>query len=178
MADLKNSKTYKNLMAAFSGESQARNKYEFYASKARKEGYEKIAAFFQETADNEKEHAEQWFKHMDGIGNTAENLKAAAEGENYEWTDMYKKFAEEAKEEGFDDIAAKFERVGAVEKSHEERYRKILEVLDAGKIFKKDGVVIWRCRMCGNLHVAEEAPEVCPICGHLQSFFEIKADEI
>lgn len=178
MPDLKGSKTYENLKVAFSGESQARNKYEFYASKARKEGYEKIAAFFQETADNEKEHAEQWFKEIQGIGTTAENLKDAAAGENYEWTEMYAEFAEVAKKEGFTEIAEKMERVGAVEKSHEERYNKILEAVNAGKVFKKDDIVIWRCRKCGNIHVGKIAPEKCPICGHLQSFFEIKYDEI
>lgn len=178
MPELKGTKTEKNLMEAFSGESQARNKYEFYASKARKEGYERIAAFFQETADNEKEHAEQWFKYFHGIGTTAENLKDAAAGENYEWADMYKRMAEEAAEEGFDEIAAKFEKVGDVEKTHEERYEKILEVVNAGKVFKKDDIVIWRCRMCGHIHVAKVAPERCPICGHEQAFFEIAADEI
>ena len=178
MKDLKGTKTEKNLEAAFSGESQARNKYEFYASKAKKEGYEKIAAFFQETADNEKEHAEQWFKEFHGIGTTAENLKDAAEGENYEWTKMYEEFAKTAREEGFDEIADKMELVGKVEKSHEERYNKILEVLNSGKVFKKDEVIIWRCRKCGNLHIGESTPEKCPICGHLQAFFEIKYDEI
>ena len=178
MPDLKGSKTLKNLMTSFAGESEARNKYEFYASRARKEGYERIAAFFQETADNEKEHGEQWFKLAYGIGTTPENLKTAAEGENYEWTKMYAEFAKTAREEGFDEIADKFERVGAVEKSHEERYNKILEVLNAGKVFKKDDIVIWRCRMCGNLHVGKVAPDQCPICGHLQAFFEIKSDEI
>ncbi|MDR0591114.1 MAG: rubrerythrin family protein [Candidatus Nomurabacteria bacterium] len=178
MPELKGTKTEKNLMDAFAGESQARNKYEFYASKARKEGYEKIAAFFQETADNEKEHAEQWFKYFHGIGSTAENLKDAAEGENYEWTDMYARMAEEAKEEGFSEVAFKMEKVAEVEKTHEERYNKILEVVEAGKVFKKDGVVIWRCRKCGNIHVAKVAPEKCPICGHEQAFFEIKAEEI
>jgi rubrerythrin len=178
MPELKGSKTERNLNEAFAGESMARNKYEFYASKARKEGYEKIAAYFQETADNEKEHAEQWFKLLDGINTTPENLVAAAAGERYEWDDMYVHMAKEAKEEGFDEIAAKFELVGAVEKSHEERYNKILEVVNAGKVFKKDDIVIWRCRKCGHIHVAKVAPERCPICGHEQSFFEINADEI
>ena len=178
MPDLKGSKTIENLMKAFSGESQARNKYEFYASKAKKEGFERIAAFFQETADNEKEHAEQWFKAAHGIGTTAENLKDAAAGENYEWTEMYVEFAKTAREEGFEEIAEKFERVGDVEKSHEERYNKILEVVNSGKVFEKDDIIIWRCRMCGHLHIAKTAPEKCPICGHLQAFFEIKCDEI
>ncbi|MDR0398055.1 MAG: rubrerythrin family protein [Candidatus Nomurabacteria bacterium] len=178
MPELKGTKTEKNLIEAFAGESTARNKYEFYASKARKEGFEKIAAYFQETADNEKEHAEQWFKAYHGIGTTAENLEDAAAGENYEWTDMYERMASEARAEGFDELADKFDKVGAVEKSHEERYRRILDVVNAGKVFKKDDVVIWRCRKCGHIHVAKVAPERCPICGHEQAFFEINADEI
>jgi len=178
MADLKGTKTEKNLEAAFAGESQARNKYEYYASKAKKEGYEKIAAFFQETADNEKEHAEQWFKEFHGIGTTAENLKDAAAGENFEWTKMYKEFAETAREEGFDEIADKMDEVADVEKSHEERYNNILKTLEAGKIFKKDEEVIWRCRMCGHLHTGKEAPEECPICSHPQAFQEVKSDVI
>lgn len=178
MPDLKGSKTLENLKTAFAGECQAYAKYEFYASKAKKEGYEKIAAYFQETADNEKEHAEQWFKEVHGVGTTAENLKDAAAGEKYEWKDMYVEFAKIAREEGFDEIADKMDRVGAVEKSHEERYNRISEVLDAGEVFKKDSDTIWRCRKCGNIHIAKTAPEKCLICGHEQAFFEINADEI
>ncbi|MDR2523991.1 MAG: rubrerythrin family protein [Candidatus Nomurabacteria bacterium] len=178
MKDLKGTKTEKNLMEAFAGESQARNKYTFFAKKARDEGYERIAAFFEETAANEQEHAEQWFKYFHGIGTTAENLKDAAEGENFEWTDMYARMAKEAKDEGFAEIAFKMEKVAEVEKTHEERYNKILETVEAGEVFKKDDMVIWRCRKCGHIHIAKIAPEKCPICGHVQAFFEIKADEI
>lgn len=178
MKELKGSKTEKNLIEAYGGESTACLKYKYYASKARKEGYEKIAAFFEETATNEMEHAEQWFKLFHGINNTAENLKDAAAGENYEWTDMYARMAKEAKEEGFDEIAAKFEKVGKIEKSHEERYEKIEKVLNQGEVFKKDNEIMWRCRKCGNLHFAKAAPEVCPVCGHKQSFYEICSDEI
>ena len=156
--ELKGSKTEKNLQAAFAGESQARNKYTYFASKAKKEGYEQISAIFTETAANEKEHAELWFKYLGGIGTTAENLKAAAAGENEEWTDMYVRFANEAKEEGFDDIAARFAGVGAIEKEHEKRYLALLKDLEEGKVFKKDGVVIWKCRNCGHIHVGTEAP--------------------
>jgi rubrerythrin len=178
MPELKGTKTEKNLMEAFAGESQARNKYEFYAAKARKDGFERIAAFFEETASNEKEHAEQWFKYFHGIGSTADNLRDASAGENYEWTDMYARMAKEAKAEGFDDIAFKFEKVAEVEKTHEERYNEILKTVEAGEVFKKDDMVIWRCRKCGNIHVAKVAPAKCPICGHEQAFFEIKADAI
>jgi len=178
MSDLKGTKTEKNLMEAFAGESQARNKYEFYAVKAQKEGYEKIAAFFQETADNEKEHAEQWFKEFHGIGTTAENLKGAAAGENFEWTDMYKRMAKEAREEGFDAIADKMDEVADVEKSHEERYNMILKTLEAGEVFSKNDEVVWRCRKCGHLHIGKTPPEKCPICGHDKAFAEIKSDVI
>ncbi|MBR4798243.1 MAG: rubrerythrin family protein [Oscillospiraceae bacterium] len=171
--ELKGSKTEKNLQAAFAGESQARNKYTYFASKAKKEGYEQISAVFTETAANEKEHAELWFKYLGGIGTTAENLKAAAAGENEEWTDMYVRFANEAKEEGFDDIAARFAGVGAIEKEHEKRYLALLKDLEDGKVFKKDGVVIWKCRNCGHIHVGTEAPQVCPVCAHPQAYFEV-----
>ena len=171
--ELKGSKTEKNLQTAFAGESQARNKYTYFASKAKKEGYEQISAIFTETAANEKEHAELWFKYLGGIGATAENLKAAAAGENEEWTDMYVRFANEAKEEGFDDIAARFAGVGAIEKEHEKRYLALLKDLEEGKVFKKDGVVIWKCRNCGHIHVGTEAPSICPVCAHPQSYFEV-----
>ncbi len=171
--ELKGSKTEKNLQTAFAGESQARNKYTYFASKAKKEGYEQISAIFTETAANEKEHAELWFKYLGGIGTTAENLKAAAAGENEEWTDMYVRFANEAKEEGFDDIAARFAGVGAIEKEHEKRYLALLKDLEEGKVFKKDGVVIWKCRNCGHIHVGTEAPSICPVCAHPQSYFEV-----
>ena len=176
MAELKGSKTEKNLWEAFAGESQARNKYEFYASKAKKEGYEKIAAFFQETADNEKEHAEQWFKYLDGINDTEQNLKDAAAGENYEWTQMYARMAKEAKEEGFVEIAHKFALVAEVEKTHDARYQHIEGVLVSGKVFEKDEEIVWRCRKCGNLHFGKKAPAKCPICGHEQGFQEVKSD--
>ena len=178
MPELKGSKTEENLKTAFAGESQARNKYEFYAKKAQKEGYEKIAAFFQETADNEKEHAEQWSKEFHGIGTTAENLADAAAGEHYEWSEMYAKFAKVAREEGFDAIADKMQEVGDVERSHEERYNMILGVLDAGEVFKKTESVTWRCRKCGHLHDGKTPPEKCPICGHEKAFCEIKSDVI
>ena len=171
--ELKGSKTEKNLQTAFAGESQARNKYTYFASKAKKEGYEQISAIFTETAANEKEHAELWFKYLGGIRTTAENLKAAAAGENEEWTDMYVRFANEAKEEGFDDIAARFAGVGAIEKEHEKRYLALLKDLEEGKVFKKDGVVIWKCRNCGHIHVGTEAPSICPVCAHPQSYFEV-----
>ncbi|MBQ4000618.1 MAG: rubrerythrin family protein [Oscillospiraceae bacterium] len=174
--ELKGSKTEKNLQAAFAGESQARNKYTYFASKAKKEGYEQISAIFTETAANEKEHAELWFKYLGGIGTTAENLKAAAAGENEEWTDMYVRFANEAKEEGFDDIAARFAGVGAIEKEHEKRYLALLKDLEEGKVFKKDGVVIWKCRNCGHIHVGTEAPQVCPVCAHPQAYFEVVSE--
>ena len=177
MAELKGSKTEKNLMEAFAGESQARNKYTYFASKAKKEGYEQIAAIFLETADNEKEHAKLWFKLLNnGISSTEENLKAAAEGENYEWTDMYDKFAKEAREEGFEQIANLFEGVAKIEKEHEERYRKLLENLEDGLVFSKDGDKIWKCRNCGHICIGKEAPEICPVCAHPQAYFEVKAE--
>ena len=175
--ELKGSKTEANLQAAFAGESQARNKYTYFASKAKKEGYEQIASIFLETAENEKEHAKLWFKLLEGgeIGSTAENLKAAAAGENYEWTDMYASFAKEAKEEGFDKIALLFEAVGKIEKEHEERYLELLKNVEEEKIFVKDSVQVWKCRNCGHIHIGENAPKVCPVCSHPQSYFEIKA---
>lgn len=176
MADLKGTKTEKNLLEAFAGESMARSKYTYFASKAKKEGYEQIAALFEETANNEKEHAKMWFKLLDGIGSTAENLKAAAEGENYEWTDMYDKFAKEAREEGFDHIAQLFDSVGAIEKEHEERYLKLLKNVEDGLVFSKDGDTIWKCRNCGHICIGPKAPEVCPVCAHPQSYFEVKAE--
>ena len=176
--ELKGSKTEANLMAAFAGESQARNKYTYYASKAKKEGYEQISALFQETADNEKEHAKMWFKLLQGgqIKSTAENLKDAAAGENYEWTDMYAGFAKIAKEEGFDRIAYLFEEVGKIEKEHEARYLKLLDNVENELVFSKDGDKIWKCRNCGHICIGKEAPKVCPVCEHPQSFFEIKAE--
>ena len=176
--DLKGSKTEKNLLEAFAGESQARNKYSYYASRAKKEGYEKIAAIFEETANNEKEHAKMWFKYLhDGqVPNTIENLKAAAEGENFEWTEMYKKMAEEAKEEGFMEIAAKFALVAKIEAEHEQRYLKLLEKVQGGKIFIAPDVVVWKCRNCGHIHVGKEAPKVCPACAHPQSYFELRVE--
>ena len=174
--DLKGSKTEANLWTAFAGESQARNKYTYFASQAKKEGYEQIAAIFEETALNEKDHAKIWFKELQGIGTTAENLKAAADGENYEWTDMYDEFAKTAKEEGFDRLAFLFEAVGKIEKEHEERYRKLLENVEEGKVFEAGSVKIWKCRNCGHIVVGTSAPEVCPVCNHPRSFFEIKAE--
>ena len=174
--ELKGSKTEQNLRDAFSGESQARNKYTYFASKAKKEGYEQIASLFLETADNEKEHAKIWFKLLNGIGSTAENLLAAAEGENYEWTDMYAQFAKEAREEGFEDIAKLFEGVAAIEKEHEARYRKLLANLQDGLVFSRDGDKIWQCRNCGHIVIGKEAPETCPVCAHPQAYFEIKAE--
>ena len=175
--ELKGSKTEQNLLTAFAGESQARNKYTYYASKAKKEGYEQIAAIFQETADNEKEHAELWFKYLhDGkVPTTEVNLLDAAEGENYEWTDMYKHMAEVAREEGFKEIAIKFELVGKIEKEHEERYRALLEKVKAEKVFISEDVVIWKCRNCGHIHVGKQAPEICPTCAHPKSYFERQA---
>ena len=174
--DLKGSKTEQNLRDAFAGESQARNKYTYFASKARKEGYVQIANLFLETADNEKEHAKIWFKLLGGIGDTAENLLAAAAGENYEWTDMYARFAQEAREEGFDDIAALFEGVAAIEKEHEERYRKLLANLQGGLVFSKDGDAVWQCSNCGHIVIGKQAPEVCPVCAHPQAYFQVKAE--
>jgi len=173
--ELKESKTFKNLMTAFSGESQARSKYTYYASSAKKEGYEQIADIFTETADNEKEHAKMWFKELNGgsIPSTLDNLKSAAEGENYEWTDMYKNFAKVAKEEGFNDIARKFELVGEVEAHHEERYKDLVKNLDEKKVFARGEKVVWKCRNCGYIFVGEKAPLVCPCCAHPQSYFEL-----
>ena len=178
MPELKGTKTEKNLMEAFAGESQARNKYTYFASKAKKEGYEQIAAIFQETADNEKEHAKLWFKLLHGgeVPTTAENLLAAAEGENFEWTDMYDRMAKEAKEEEFDRIAYLFEAVGKIEKEHEERYRKLLANVDEDLVFSRDGDAIWKCRNCGHIVVGTKAPEVCPVCNHPKAYFEIKAE--
>lgn len=176
MENLKGTKTEANLWAAFAGESQARNKYSYFASKARKDGFEQIAAIFEETAGNEKEHAKIWFKLLEGIGTTPDNLKAAADGENYEWTDMYATFAKEAKEEGFDKIAFLFEEVGKIEKEHEERYRKLLENIQGDLVFSRDGDVIWKCSNCGHIHVGKKAPEICPVCTHPKSYFEIKAE--
>lgn len=178
MMELKGSKTEQNLMTAFAGESQARNKYTYFASKAKKDGYEQIAAIFEETANNEKEHAKIWFKLLNGgeIPSTEENLKAAADGENYEWTDMYDEFAKTAREEGFDHIAYLFEGVAKIEKEHEERYRKLLSNIDDKLVFSNDGDAIWICRNCGHVHIGPEAPKVCPICAHPQSYFERKAN--
>ncbi len=171
--ELKGSRTEANLLAAFAGESQARNKYTYFASKAKKEGYEQIAALFEETANNEKEHAKMWFKELGELKDTASNLLSAAEGENYEWTEMYEEFARVAEEEGFKAIAAKFRGVAAVEKMHEERYRALLKNVETKKVFEKAGVVVWECRNCGHIHVGEKAPEVCPVCAHPQAYFEI-----
>lgn len=176
--ELKGSKTEKNLMEAFAGESQARNKYTYFASKAKKEGYEQIAAIFQETADNEKEHAKLWFKLLNGgeVPTTVENLKAAADGENFEWTNMYDRMAKEAKEEGFDRISYLFEAVGKIEKEHEARYRALLEKVENGTVFSAGEVKIWKCRNCGHIVVGTKAPEVCPVCNHPKAYFEIKAE--
>ena len=174
--ELKGTKTEKNLMAAFAGESQARNKYTYFASVAKKEGYEQIAAIFLKTAENEKEHAKLWFKYLDGIGNTAQNLKAAAEGENYEWTDMYDTFAKEAEEEGFKELADKFRAVGRIEKTHEERYRTLLNNVEMNAVFEKAGERMWECRNCGHIVVGKAAPEVCPVCNHPRSYFEVREE--
>ncbi len=176
--NLKGTKTEANLQTAFAGESMARNKYTYFASKAKKDGYVQIANIFEETAANEKEHAKMWFKLLNGgsIGSTVENLKAAAEGENYEWTDMYDQFAKEAKEEGFDDIAALFEGVAAIEKEHEERYRKLLANIEGDLVFSKEGDVVWQCANCGHICVGKKAPEVCPVCNHPQAHFQVKAE--
>lgn len=175
--ELKGSRTEKNLQAAFAGESQARNKYTYWASKAKKEGYEQIAAIFLETAENEKEHAKMWFKYLEGgsIKSTVENLEAAAAGENFEWTDMYKEFAKVAREEGFDKIAFEFEAVAKIEKEHEERYLALLEKVKGGKVFVSDDVVVWKCRNCGHIHIGKFAPEVCPVCAHPRAYFELRA---
>ncbi len=167
--------TEKNLAAAFAGESQARNKYTYFASTAKKEGYEQIASLFLKTADNEKEHAKMWFKELNGIGSTAENLGAAATGENYEWTDMYEGFAKTAEEEGFPELAEKFRLVGAIEKEHEERYRALLKNVETAQVFEKSEVKVWECRNCGHIVVGTKAPEVCPVCAHPQSYFEVNA---
>ncbi|MBQ9504081.1 MAG: rubrerythrin family protein [Lachnospiraceae bacterium] len=175
--ELKGSQTEKNLQTAFAGESQARNKYTYFASKAKKDGYVQIAKIFEETAENEKEHAKMWYKLLNGgIGSTEENLKAAAEGENYEWTDMYDGFAKTAREEGFEDIAKLFEGVAAIEKEHEERYRKLLDNIEKERVFSKDGEVIWQCANCGHICVGRKAPETCPVCSHPQSYFMVKAE--
>ena len=174
--DLKGTKTEQNLMTAFAGESQARNKYTYFASVARKEGYEQIAALFLKTADNEKEHAKMWFKELGGLGDTAQNLLAAAEGENYEWTDMYDTFAKEAEEEGFTAIAARFRAVAAIEKAHEERYRALLNNVEMQKVFEKAEETMWECRNCGHLVMGKKAPQVCPVCVHPQSFFEVRKE--
>ncbi|MEE1002919.1 MAG: rubrerythrin family protein [Acutalibacteraceae bacterium] len=175
--ELKGSKTEKNLMEAFAGESMARNKYTYFASKAKKDGFVQIANIFEETAANEKEHAKMWFKYLNGgIDDTAANLKAAAEGENYEWTDMYDRMAKEAHEEGFEEIALKFELVAKVEKEHEERYKKLLANVEGGLVFSKDGDTIWQCINCGHIVVGKSAPQVCPTCNHPQSYFQVKAE--
>ena len=176
--ELKGSKTEKNLQEAFAGESQARNKYTFYASKAKKDGYVQISKFFEETAANEKEHAEIWFKYLHGgkVPGTVANLKDAAEGENFEWTDMYARMAAEAREEGFEEIAQKFEMVGAIEREHEERYRKLLANIEQGIVFSREGDVIWQCSNCGHIVVGKKAPDVCPVCDHEQSYFQLKAE--
>ena len=176
--ELKGSKTYENLMTAFAGESQARNKYTYYASQARKDGYEQIAAIFEETANNEKEHAKMWFKELHGgaVPDTLTNLNDAADGENYEWTDMYDEFAKVAREEGFTRIAALFEGVAKIEKEHEERYRKLISNIEGGLVFSKDGDTIWQCRNCGHIVIGKEAPKICPVCQHPQSYFEIKKE--
>ena len=178
MQDLKGTKTERNLMDAFAGESQARNKYSYYASKARRDGYEQIAALFEETANNEKEHAKLWFKYLHGgeVPDTMANLKDAAEGENYEWADMYDRMAREAEEEGFTEIAKKFRAVGAIERHHEERYRKLLANIEDGIVFSRDEDAMWICRNCGHIVIGRKAPELCPVCKHSRSFFEIKAD--
>ena len=174
--ELKGSKTEKNLMTAFAGESEARNKYTYFASVAKKEGYEQISAIFLKTAENEKEHAKMWFKALGGLNDTAKNLLAAAEGENYEWTDMYATFAKEAEEEGFTDLAEKFRRVGEIEKSHEERYRALLNNVEMQKVFEKSEQTMWECRNCGHLVMGKKAPEVCPVCAHPKSYFEVRAE--
>ena len=176
MAELKGSKTEQNLWTAFAGESQARNKYTYFASKAKKDGYVQISKIFEETAANEKEHAEIWFKLLNGIGTTAENLETAAQGENYEWTDMYATMAKEAREEGFDHIAFLFEEVAKIEKEHEERYRKLLANVEGGLVFSRDGEMIWQCSNCGHIHLGKQAPEMCPVCAHPKAYFQLKAE--
>ena len=174
--DLKGTKTEQNLMAAFAGESQARNKYTYFASVAKKEGYEQIAEIFLKTADNEKEHAKLWFKALGELGDTAKNLAAAAEGENYEWTEMYENFAKDAEEEGFKALAAQFRKVAAIEKTHEERYRALLNNVEMNKVFEKAEESIWECRNCGHLVMGKKAPEVCPVCAHPKSYFEVRKE--
>ena len=174
--ELKGTKTERNLAEAFAGESQARNKYTYFASVAKKEGYQQIAAIFEETANNEKEHAKLWFKALQGIGDTAANLKAAAEGENYEWTEMYDQFAKDAEEEGFKALAAQFRMVAAIEKTHEERYRKLLSNVEMQQVFEKAGEAIWECRNCGHLVMGKKAPAVCPVCAHPQAYFEVRKE--
>jgi len=176
--DLKGSKTEKNLMEAFAGESQARNKYTYFASQAKKDGYVQISKIFEETANNEKEHAKIWFKLLHGgsVGNTIDNLQSAAEGENYEWTDMYARFAKEAKEEGFTEIAFLFEKVALIEKAHEERYKKLLQNITEGVVFEKDEAVVWECANCGHIHIGKNAPDICPVCAHPKSYFFVKAN--
>lgn len=176
MSKYKGTETEKNLLAAFAGESQARNKYTYFSSKAKKEGYEQIAAIFSATADNEKEHAKMWFKELEGIGSTTDNLKAAADGENFEWTDMYESFAKTAEKEGFTELAEKFRLVGAIEKRHEERYRALLKNIETAKVFEKSEIKVWECRNCGHIVVGKCAPEVCPTCNHPKSYFEISAE--
>ena len=176
MSKYSGTQTEKNLLAAFAGESQARNKYTYFASKAKKEGYEQIAALFQKTADNEKEHAKLWFKELEGIGDTAANLKAAAEGENYEWTDMYKGFAETAEKEGFPELSARFRLVAEIEKHHEDRYRALLNNVETAAVFEKSEVKVWECRNCGHIVVGTQAPEICPVCAHPKAFFEVRVE--
>lgn len=174
--ELKGTKTEANLLSAFAGESQARNKYTYFASVAKKEGYEQIAEIFLKTADNEKEHAKMWFKTLSGIGDTKANLAAAADGENYEWTDMYESFAKDAEEEGFTELAAKFRAVGAIEKAHEERYRALLNNIEMQQVFEKGEMKMWECRNCGHLVMGKKAPDVCPVCSHPQSYFEVRKE--
>ena len=174
--DLKGTKTEQNLLEAFAGESQARNKYSYFASKAKKEGYQQIAAIFEQTANNEKEHAKMWFKLLGGLGDTAENLAAAAAGENYEWTDMYENFAKDAEAEGFKALAAKFRAVAAIEKHHEERYRALLKNVETAQVFERSEVKIWECRNCGHIIVGTKAPELCPVCLHPKAYFELNAE--
>jgi rubrerythrin len=176
MSKYAGTQTEKNLEAAFAGESQARNKYTYFASKAKKEGFEQIAALFLKTADNEKEHAKMWFKELEGIGSTAENLVSAAEGEHYEWTDMYAGFAETAEAEGFPELAARFRMVAEIEKHHEERYRALLKNVETQEVFRKSGLTVWECRNCGHLVIGTAAPEVCPVCAHPQAYFEVRAE--
>jgi len=176
MPDLKGSKTEQNLKTAFSGESEARNKYTYFAAVAKKEGYEQIAAIFQETADNEKEHAKLWFKHLNGLGDTKANLKSAASGENYEWTEMYKGFAQTAREEGFEHLAAQFENVAAIEKHHEERYLRLLENIEKGMVFNRGEQQNWICLNCGHIHEANDAPDICPTCFHPKAYFQMHAE--